>query len=179
MRRAVAAHGADGVRAGFRIVHFNVQSNHVHLICEADGATALARGMQGFAVRVARGVNRAEGRRGTLFSERYHARSLRTPREVRHALRYVLCNSRHHAAERGEKLARFWIDPCSSAAWFDGWRDPIRTDDPTRRQLVKQAPPTAPASVWLLTTGWRRHGPIAFDELGRAWRRERAGGTGS
>jgi REP element-mobilizing transposase RayT len=33
-------------REDFRIVHFSIQGNHVHLIAEADSKTALAKGMQ-------------------------------------------------------------------------------------------------------------------------------------
>jgi len=147
----------------FAVVHFAVLATHVHLIVEAEGATALARGMQGLAVRIARGVNRALDRRGELFAERYHARALTTPRQTRNALRYVMCNARHHTPS-GVRLSRCWIDPCSSAAWFDGWREPIRAREPWLRELLAEAPPTAPPSVWLLTTGWKRRGLLGFDE---------------
>jgi hypothetical protein len=52
--------------------------------------------MQGLGVRLARAINRAMGSRGKVFSDRYHDRILRTPREVRFALRYVLLNARKH-----------------------------------------------------------------------------------
>src|ERR1700742_2093441 len=42
----------------FRVVEFNVLSNHVHLTCEADAMT-LARGVQGRAIRLARRLNTA------------------------------------------------------------------------------------------------------------------------
>src|SRR5436190_9601838 len=42
----------------FRVVHYAVLSNHVHLICEAVGERALSRGMQGLTVRLARRLNR-------------------------------------------------------------------------------------------------------------------------
>ena len=63
-------------RFGFRLVHFSVQSNHLHLIAEAQDSRALALGMQGLSVRVARAVNRALARRGRLFADRYHCRAL-------------------------------------------------------------------------------------------------------
>jgi REP element-mobilizing transposase RayT len=115
-----AALTAGGHKPTFRVVEFNVLSNHLHLLVEADGLVSLARGMQGLQVRLARRINRLLGRTGSLFASRYHARALRTPREVRNALRYVLLNARHHAAERGRQLARDWIDPYSSAPWFAG-----------------------------------------------------------
>src|SRR5678809_212351 len=73
---------AGGHREDFRVVEFHLLSNHLHLIVEAAGAGALARGMQGLAVRLARGINRALGRSGKLFVERYHARCLRSPRSA-------------------------------------------------------------------------------------------------
>src|SRR5262245_30695530 len=107
-------------RFGFRLVHFTVQGNHLHLLVEAKDKTALSRGMQGLAIRIARRLNTKLGRKGKLFADRYHERILKTPTEVRRALVYVLANSRRHAPERYS--ARDWIDPMSSAPWFDGWR---------------------------------------------------------
>jgi putative transposase len=154
-----AAHRDD-----FRVTHFNVLGNHLHLVTEQANERALARGMQGLKVRIAKRVNRVLGRSGEVFSERYHARALTSPREVRNALRYVLCNARHHAQDRGQRLARTWIDPYSSAPWFDGWRDAI-VEQPWLRPLFRRLAPTAPAKTWLLTHGWRKHGLLAFDEV--------------
>ncbi len=156
---------AGGNRVDFRVVEFNVLSNHIHLVVEATGAMSLARGMQGLEVRFARRINRALGRRGKLFPDRYHARALKTPREVRAALRYVLNNARHHAAARGERLSPYWVDPCSSGPWFDGWAREIRNREPWMTELRAQPPPNARATVWLLRVGWRRHGLLQFDEV--------------
>ena len=49
---------AAGERFGFRLAHYSLQSNHVHLIAEASDRTSLSRGMQGLLVRVARALNR-------------------------------------------------------------------------------------------------------------------------
>ena len=159
IRAAIAA----AHKPTFRITEFNVLSNHLHLITEAGSADALARGIQGLEVRLARRLNRLLRRRGKLFAQRYHARYLRTPKEVRNALRYVLLNRKHHAADR--KFSKAWIDPCSSAAWFAGWAAPIRAEMHWKQALVAQAPPTAKAKTWLLTTGWHeKHGRLRFDE---------------
>jgi REP element-mobilizing transposase RayT len=85
-RRALGAANTDR----FRILHFTVQADHLHLVIEADGPTLFARGVQGLAIRVAKAINRAIGRRGRVWTDRFHARLLRTPREVRNALVYVL-----------------------------------------------------------------------------------------
>jgi REP element-mobilizing transposase RayT len=85
-----AALRIGGDRFDVRVVEFSVQGNHVHLLVEAPDRHALARAIQGFSIRVAKGLNRMMGRTGRVFDDRYHARVLRTPTEVRHAIRYVL-----------------------------------------------------------------------------------------
>ncbi len=149
-------------KPSFRVCEFNILGNHAHLITEASDADALARGMQGLEVRLARRLNSALIRKGKLFAHRYHARILKTPREVRNCLAYVLLNRKHHATDK--KFARHWIDPHSSAAWFDGWADAIRVNTGWKHALVTGESPVARAHTWLLSTGWRRHGPLAFDE---------------
>jgi REP element-mobilizing transposase RayT len=157
VRSALAA-GKD--KGGFRLVHFTVQGTHLHLLCEAKDKQTLSRGMQGLAIRIARGLNKKLDRRGRLFAERFHERILRTPTEVRRALAYVLNNSRRHDPE---KFSSYWIDPCSSAPWFTGWRSQLR--EPWAR--AEGEPPVVPAQTWLLTEGWRRVGGLLYlDEIG-------------
>ena len=148
---------AGNSRLGFRLCHFVVMGNHLHLIVEADDAGALARGMQGLCIRLARRINKATDRSGRFFADRYHAHVLRTPTEVHRALAYVLLNQRRHAAERGTRLPE-GIDAFSSAAWFDGWHTPPRG---AARLTTRHPPPVVPATVWLLTTGWRKVGAIS------------------
>ena len=157
VRSALAA-GKD--RGGFRLVHFTVQSNHLHLLCEARDKETLSRGMQGLAIRIARGLNRKMDRKGRLFAERYHERILRTPTEVRRVLAYVLNNSRRHNPER---FGAYWIDPCSSAPWFTGWRTRLR--EPWARPEGEA--PVVDAETWLLDEGWlRAGGRLALGEVG-------------
>jgi len=158
-----------GCRKGeFRICQFSIQGNHIHMICEASDRIALARGMQGWSVRVARGLNGHLGREGTVFDDRYHLEVLRTPSQTRNALCYVLQNARRH----GETIdARFGgADPFSSAWWFDGWRDPSWKSG--------MAPPpertVAAAESWMLRVGWKRRGLIAIAEVPSAGRPGRA-----
>jgi REP element-mobilizing transposase RayT len=140
-------------KQAFRVVHFSVQSNHVHLIVEAENARTLSRGMQGLKIRIARRLNPLLGRRGTLFTDRYHALPITSPRQARHCLGYVLGNARKHAAERGRTLARNWIDPFSSAPTFNGWACSTVTSDGATTDGV-----TRPAEFWLLRSAWQRHG---------------------
>jgi REP element-mobilizing transposase RayT len=155
---------------GFRVVQYSVQTNHLHLLVEAAGAGALSRAMQGLSVRLARAINRAAGRRGAVWLSRYHARALRTPREVRHALCYVLQNARRHAGLEGGMVEPGWLDPRSSAAAFDGWRARSgllqeAAGLPRRAEAGTPAPPPVSARSWLLSEGWRRCGLIDVDEV--------------
>lgn len=161
--------------AGFRVCHYSIQNNHLHLLCEATNAERLARGMQGLAVRLAKRLNRATRRRGTFWKERYHERILRTPREVRNALVYVLQNGRHHPMGPGSgAVPESCLDVCSSAPYFDGWKERLRfapaidppasaarTDDASNDMLDC---PVATPGTWLLSTGWRRHGLVSVNE---------------
>ena len=147
VRRSLAA----SHKAAFRVVHFSVQSDHVHLVVEGDHPVALVRGLQGLAVRCAKAVNRAVGRRGSVWSSRYHARALRTPTEARRGLVYVLLNFRKHLR------AAPGVDPRSSGAWFGGWRQ--------ARHASRDPSPVVSPRTWLATVGWRRAGgAIALDE---------------
>jgi REP-associated tyrosine transposase len=144
-------------RLGMRIVHYSVQSDHLHLLVEAIDQVALGRAMKGLGVRIARRLNRAVGRTGRLIADRYHARYLRSPVQVRRALVDVLQNRRKHVRAAEARVLR-GLDPFSSAPYFPGW-DPrwacgrcpaLPTDDP-RAAVV--APRT-----WLLRVGWLRGG---------------------
>ena len=53
-----------GSKVWFRVVHFSVQADHVHLIVEADSRLGLIRGVQGLAVRCAKAINRELGGAG-------------------------------------------------------------------------------------------------------------------
>src|SRR5690242_3032010 len=98
LRRAFE-HGCQ--RFGYRLVHFSVQGNHIHLIVEAPDAVQLGRAMKGLEVRMARALNAVMRRRGPVFADRYHAHLLRSPRAAANAVRYVLENWRVHGLCRG------------------------------------------------------------------------------
>jgi REP-associated tyrosine transposase len=131
------AAGCD--RPGFRLIHFSVQGNHLHLVVEASDAMRLSRGLQGLAVRIARRLNRLMGRAGKVFADRYHAHVLRSPAEVARAVGYVLGNFVVHALRRGDHVASAVPDEYSSA-----------------RRTATGPPVVAAAKSWLLRVGWRR-----------------------
>ena len=168
IRRALITAFCRGV---IRVVHLSIQGNHIHLIVEAADEKRLARGMQGLQISAARHLNaavsveRGEGppRRGQVFANRYHAEILDTPRRARHALAYVLNNWRRHREDQaGPAQRRASVDPYSSGISFDGWRD-----HSTPFAFPRDYEPlvVVPPSCWMLTTGWRRHGPIDLREV--------------
>jgi REP element-mobilizing transposase RayT len=138
LRRVLSA-GSD--RFGFRLVEFGIQTNHLHLLAEADDERALSRGLQGLLVRVAKALNAEWGAKGRVLRDRYGARILQSPRDVRFALIYVLQNARKHGA------MLLGVDHFSSGPWFEGWSD----------RIAKAGRPIAKASSWLLTVGWSKH----------------------
>ena len=125
-------------RPGFRLVHFSVQSNHLHLVVEADDEVALARGMQALAIRIAKSLNQVLSRHGPVFEDHYFAEQLRKPAQVRHTLRYVFRNAEHHT---GRKSPGF--DSRATEMFFES------------EALPDDAPIVKP-KTWLLTIGWRR-----------------------
>ena len=131
LRRWYFASVRGAIHAGstrsLRVCHYSVQDTHIHLIVEATDKDLLWRGVRGLTIRIARAINRQLDTHGRVFFERYHARALRTPTEVRNAIAYVLGNGKKHGVS-GD------LDECSSA---------------TNAGLPKPR-------TWLLSDGWRR-----------------------
>lgn len=150
------------LREGFRLIHFSIQGRHVHLVAEAAHARALARGIQGLSVRLARRINQALGTTGKVFADRYYVRVLKTPAEVKNAVAYVVNNFRRHESQYGRKLAWGWIDPLSSGPHFDGWKDarPRPPPEEAEYEHVGVEPKT-----WLLLTGWRLRGLLSVNAV--------------
>jgi REP element-mobilizing transposase RayT len=172
-----------GAGEGFRLAHFSVLGDHIHLIVEADSKLALSRGMQKLTMSVSRRLNALSVRRcggnlrprgalslrpgwlGKVFRERYHARPLRTPTETRNAIAYVIFNADKHFGSR--KSGPVVPDPYSSAVYFDGFFELAtfcRLQASTRGAIGPpnpfdsgraDVPVTAPKG-WLLRAGWRR-----------------------
>ena len=158
----------------FRIVHVSIQRTHIHLLVEADHKAALADGLKRFQISAAKHLNRevsvrrklAVRRRGAVFPDRYHMEIIRTPRQARHALAYVLNNWRKHREDRALVAQNWNVDPFSTGAYFGGWRERQGAEVMWRltegyQPLVVYFPKT-----WLLRVGWIEHGGgglIPFD----------------
>jgi putative transposase len=147
VRRAIARASVDR----FRVIHFSIQQDHGHFIVEGDEARRARGGVHGLAIRLALAINRALGRKGKVVGDRYHARPLTTPRQMRASMVYVLLNFRKHLRAPAS------VDPRSSGPHFSGWQHaPLATD---------VAPATALPATWMARVGWRRAGgPLRVDE---------------
>jgi REP element-mobilizing transposase RayT len=169
---AVALRELNAAEEGaFRIVHVSIQRNHVHLLVEADHKMALSRGMQSFQISAAKHLNRVVSiqsgtrRRGTVFPDRFHQEIIKTPRQARHALSYVLNNWRKHSQDRAA-ISRTWnVDPFSTGVLFTGWKE--REEAVVMWKWRETYDPLAVyfPTTWLLREGWRKHGAISFYEV--------------
>jgi putative transposase len=147
LRHAIARASVDR----FRVIHFSIQQDHGHFIVEGDEPRRARGGVHGLAIRLALAVNRALGRKGKVVGDRYHARPLTTPRQMRTSMVYVLLNFRKHLR------APACIDPRSSGPHFSGWQ---------RAPAAPGVPPaTAFPCTWMASIGWRRAGgPLRVEE---------------
>jgi putative transposase len=79
LRGAIARASVDG----FRVIHFSIEQDHGDFVVEGDEARRVRSGVHGLAIRLALAVNRVLGRKGKVLGDRYHARPLTTPRQIR------------------------------------------------------------------------------------------------
>ena len=151
----------------FKVVHFSIQTNHLHVILEAeDGPTkspstrsrnALRAGVSGFLIAFARRLNKLLGRKGKVWDDRYHRHDLESPHEVKTSLRYVMNNFRKHGHVT---IGLGAFDYYSSAQHFDGWSDALFDWFEEPEPWTEVRPRT-----WLLGSGWKRHGLIHTEEV--------------
>jgi REP element-mobilizing transposase RayT len=158
--------------SAFQIVHFSIQTDHLHLVAEAKAAEPAAvarsprlvskraklgletkerdmlrRGIAGFAISFARQLNKLLKRKGKVWGDRHHRRDLVTPTEVRNTLLYVFQNVRRHGARAFGPA----LDAYSTAMTFGGWSERTAPSDETE-------PWRPPPRTWLLSRGWLRGG---------------------
>ncbi len=148
----ISARGA--ARFDFKIIHFSIQADHVHVVAEAASNKALAQGMRSFGGRLGKWVRRIVGGVGPVFAGRYHVNVLANPTKMKNALAYVLQNHAHH-----RKVLKH-LDEFSSAVYFSQWRQlfgftagPLLVDHRRAADLPDYL--SAPRS-WLARDGWMR-----------------------
>lgn len=138
-----------GYRDDFQVVHYSIQSNHLHVIVESTDNRAMRVGVSGLVIAFAKRLNKLlERLTGKVWSDRYHSRELTTPSEVRRALVYVLQNIRKHGFEQPGPF----VDPLTSAVRFESWN--IRIGE----GLDPDPFPSRKPRTWLLGEGWSTRG---------------------
>lgn len=158
-------------KALIRIVHISIQGTHLHLIVESNNRMSLARGMQSFEIAAAKNLNAAMSKRlgrrrkGTVFPDRYHAVIIRTPRQARSNVAYVLNNWRRHGESTTVVAQKHgWrVDPFSSAPSFRDWQD-LDTSSLVWPETYYRLPVFEPRT-WLLKDGWKKHGLLRATEV--------------
>ncbi len=115
--------------------------------------------VRGLAIRMARRLNLAIGRRGGGWGDRWHGHALTGPREARNALAYVLMNGRKH----GE--VAIGLDPCASIYWSADCFADVAYRELLGQMRAARDPPVVPAKTWLLRVGWRRLGLLRMVDV--------------
>jgi REP element-mobilizing transposase RayT len=132
-----------------RIVEYSIQSNHLHMLVEASNSAHLSSGMASLNTGLGMRLNRVWKRtgEGSVFRERFHMVVIKTPTQMRNALKYVLRNDVHHG------LRVKGLDPCSSAPSFGGWQQLQGSD---RQRAAAASCVSAEPRSWLLRIGWQK-----------------------
>ena len=84
------------------VLHYSLQSNHVHLIIEAKNNSLLTTGMRSLTITFSKCLNQ-----GRIQKERYHLHVLRSVRETRNAIKYVIFNEARHSGRRVMRVDLF------------------------------------------------------------------------
>ncbi len=147
-------------RDDFRVTHGSVQNSHFHFLVEATSKRALSRGIQSLTIVLSKALT---GGRGKVFEQRYHAVQVRSARQARNTLAYVLNNWRRHRADGASQAP---VDPYSSGVSFEGWAERVCFALPAGYAPLPMSPPRTA----LLVREWKRYGLIdPFERPGPLW----------
>lgn len=138
-------------KRGLKVIHYAIESNHAHFFAESESNRAIRSGMASFGSSFGKSVRRVSGGKGSVFNGRYHLTVLKSPRQTKNAMAYVLLN---HSKQQGAKP---YADQKSSAPFFGDWRarlgERYRVNKPIPRPDY-----LSDAESWLGRVGWRRAG---------------------
>lgn len=150
MARAFKTALSKAKKNGLCTVHYALENNHLHLFAESKGNDHLRTGTASFGASFGKAVRRASGGLGSVFAGRYHLRVLKSPRQTKNALAYVLMN---HSKHEGSKP---YPDERSSAAYFGEWNSLLGGRYRNVKAESRPAHLGAPES-WLARVGWSRN----------------------
>ena len=127
---------------GLNIVHYSMQSNHIHLIVEADNNEILTKGMRSLTITFAKGL-----KAGKVQLERYHLHVLKSVRETKNAVNYVLLNEQRHT-----KIKKLIVNEYTSVNCYQLAKNLARSEGLSLiwKEIEFQ---TSKARTWLLTQG--------------------------
>ncbi len=137
-------------RFGFNVQHFAIESNHLHLIAEVKSNDQLERGMTSLKTSIAWMIRKLVGHAGKVFLSRYHLHEIKTPTEMKNALKYVLFNHAKHT----EQLP--FADPYSSIYFFRELAGLHEVQLTVPQWIVHIRMAVTRPTSWLQKLGWRR-----------------------
>lgn len=82
--------------SGLRILHYTLEFDHIHMLIEADNNHQLSRGMQSFGITFSKGINKLKKLQGNVYKNRYHLRLIKTYKEIKNVMNYILSNGVKH-----------------------------------------------------------------------------------
>jgi REP element-mobilizing transposase RayT len=162
----IVQHALRGLQKnGVRVIHFAILSNHIHLIVEAKSAEWLFAGMKSFLARLGiqlrkwasvATINRLDMLGLGLFVGRYDIQILKTPRQVRNALKYVLLNPAKHFRKAP------YVDMFTPGSIVDSWKELVgqQLRAPAHSRVLRERLKSflSPPELWLTREGWERAG---------------------
>lgn len=147
--------GKEVKKFGLHILHFSIESNHIHFKAEARDNQSLGSGTKSLGARLGKAVRKEIGGKGSVFAGRYHLKALKTPTETRNAMAYVLLNQSKHQKRHP------YPDEFSSAIHFYDWKallgkniGPVLANWKMRKKPLPDY--LSEPRSWLAREGWRK-----------------------
>lgn len=122
-------------KMGLRVIHYTLEFDHLHLLVETDNNDQLSKGMQSFGISFSKGINKIKQEAGKVYKTRYHFRKLKTPKEIKNVIHYILGNSIKHS-KKGSILSPY-NSAVIAGSYFSGFELMIE-DTISKSQLLSQ-----------------------------------------
>lgn len=136
---------------GLRVIHYTLESNHIHLFVECEGNGVLGAAMKSFGSSFGKAVRRIAGGRGAVFVGRFHLSVLVNPTKVRNSLKYVLLNRFKHEKSHVDDNAY------SSGKYFTKWPELLnRRRSRAWPEFVELPDYLSEPKSWLASRGWMK-----------------------
>ncbi|MBT3236341.1 MAG: hypothetical protein HN353_10355 [Bdellovibrionales bacterium] len=145
---------------GLRVVHFSLQTNHLHLLVEADSNRQLSSGMRSLLITYSIWINRLLKRQGPLFRDRFNMEVITTPRRMKNLLNYIFKNSAKHRKHAFNQIDLYCSHLILSAQdqfrLFGRKIPPPPISHQVRALALKRlAELLFPPQSWLAAVGWQ------------------------